>query len=63
MANLTLTKVKSIDIQEEGILQVKLVPLDTPLTKHKMGTLKGSIGVPDNLDQLFDNEISEMFNK
>ena len=50
-------------IAKAGIPQVKLVPLYTPTTKRKMGTLKGSISVPENFDQAFDNEIAEMFNK
>lgn len=63
MINLTLTKVKSTNIEEEGIPQVKLVPLDMPLTKRKMGTLKDSISIPDNFDHLFEDEIADMFNK
>ena len=49
-------------IAKAGVPQVKLVPLDTPLTKRKMGTFKGSISVPDNFDQAFNSEIAEMFN-
>lgn len=63
MTNLTLTKVTPINIEEEGVPQAKLVSLNTPLTKREMGTLKGSISVPDNFDQLFDSEIAEIFNE
>ncbi len=50
-------------IAKAGVPQVKLVPLDTPTNKRKMGTLKGSISIPDNFDQAFDSEIVEMFNE
>ena len=50
-------------IAKAGIPQVKLVPLDMPLTKRKMGTLKDSISIPDNFDHLFEDEIADMFNK
>ncbi|WP_367105409.1 type II toxin-antitoxin system Phd/YefM family antitoxin [uncultured Psychrobacter sp.] len=49
-------------IAKAGVPQVKLVPLDTQVTKRKMGTLKNSISIPDNFDQAFDSEIAEMFN-
>lgn len=50
-------------IAKAGVPQVKLVPLDVPSTKRKMGTLKGSISIPDNFDHLFEDEIADMFNK
>ena len=50
-------------IAKSGVPQVKIVPLETPTTKRKMGTLKNSISVPDNFDHLFEDEIADMFNK
>lgn len=49
-------------IAKAGVPQVKIVPLEMPTTKRKMGTLKNSISVPDNFDRAFDSEIAEMFN-
>lgn len=62
MNNLTITEVKSTDVEEKGVPQVKLAPLDMPSIRREMGTLKDSISIPDNFDHLFEDEIADMFN-
>lgn len=51
-----------IIIAKAGKPRVQIVPLDEPLKKRQMGTLKDKLNVPDNFDRLYEKEIAELFN-
>ncbi|PID64901.1 MAG: type II toxin-antitoxin system prevent-host-death family antitoxin [Gammaproteobacteria bacterium] len=52
-----------IIIAKAGKPRVQIVPLDKPLKKRQMGTLKGKLNMPDNFDRLYEKEIAKLFNE
>ncbi|QIM63857.1 hypothetical protein A1D29_01875 [Pasteurellaceae bacterium Orientalotternb1] len=48
-------------IAKAGKPQVQIVPLPDVQPKRKMGTLKGKITIPENFDELFNDEIAQHF--
>ena len=48
-------------IARAGKPLVKVVPLDAPPVKKRLGLLKGQFTVPDDFDTMFQDEIEEMF--
>lgn len=52
---------KPIIIAKAGKPRVQIVPLDEPVKKRQMGTLKGKLNVPEDFAHLYDKEIAELF--
>ncbi len=54
-------KGETVIIAKAGKPMVKLVPVEAPVRKSRMGTLKGQFTIPDDFDRMFDKEIEELF--
>jgi prevent-host-death family protein len=52
---------EEIIIAKAGVPTAKLVPLTVKKPKLKFGTLKGKMTIPDNFDELFSDEIIDLF--
>ena len=48
-------------IARAGKPLVKVMPLDAPPAKKRLGFLKGQFTVPDDFDTMFQEEIEEIF--
>ena len=48
-------------IAKAGKPLVKVVPIDAPLAKRRVGFLAGRFTVPDDFDTMFQDEIEKMF--
>ncbi|OOH90785.1 hypothetical protein BMT54_03905 [Pasteurellaceae bacterium 15-036681] len=58
--DVALTK-QPIIIAKAGKPRVQIIPLTETPKVRKMGTLKGKFSVPDNFDDLYSQEIAELF--
>jgi prevent-host-death family protein len=54
-------KGESFIIAKAGKPLVKVVPVDAPAVKKRLGFLEGQFTVPDDFDTMFQDEIEEMF--
>jgi prevent-host-death family protein len=54
---------EEIVIAKAGKPLARLCPLAEPKTERVLGRLRGQIVVPDNFDQLYEEEIRELFEK
>ena len=54
---------EEIVIAKAGKPIARLCPLAEPKPERVLGRLRGQIVVPDNFDQLYEEEIREMFEK
>ena len=54
-------KGESFIIAKAGKPLVKVVPVDAPPVKKRLGFLEGQFTVPDDFDTMFQDEIEEMF--
>jgi prevent-host-death family protein len=54
-------KGESFIIAKAGKPLVKVVPIDAPTAKKRLGFLEGQFTVPDDFDTMFQDEIEEMF--
>ena len=54
---------EEIIIAKSGKPLCRLVPLAEPKPERVLGRLRGQIVVPDNFDQLYEEEIRELFEK
>lgn len=52
---------EDIIIAKAGKPLVRLIALEPPPRKSRIGFLKGQVTVPDDFDTMFQNEIEEMF--
>jgi prevent-host-death family protein len=48
-------------IAKAGKPLVKVVPIDAPAEKRRLGFMKGQFTVPDDFDTMFQEEIIKMF--
>jgi prevent-host-death family protein len=50
-------------IAKAGKPMVKIVALDSPVTKKpkRLDSLKGQFSIPDDFDRMFEKEIEQMF--
>jgi prevent-host-death family protein len=48
-------------IAKAGKPLVKVVAIDAPSTKRRLGFMKGQFTVPDDFDTMFQDEIIKMF--
>jgi prevent-host-death family protein len=54
-------KGESFIIAKAGKPLVKVVPVDAPPVKKRLGFLEGQFKVPDDFDTMFQDEIEKMF--
>ena len=54
-------KGESFIIAKAGKPLVKVVPVDAPTAKKRLGFLEGQFKVPDDFDTMFQDEIEKMF--
>jgi len=54
-------KGETVIIAKAGKPMVKLVAVEAPSGKRRLGTLKGQFTIPDDFDRMFDKEIEELF--
>jgi prevent-host-death family protein len=54
---------EEIIIAKSGKPIARLCPLAAPKPQRVLGRLRGQIVVPDNFDQLYEEEIRELFEK
>ena len=54
-------KGESFIIAKAGKPLVKVVPVNAPAVKKRLGFLEGQFTVPDDFDTMFQDEIEEMF--
>jgi prevent-host-death family protein len=54
-------KGESFIIAKAGKPLVKVVPVDAPAVKKRLGFLEGQFTVPDDFDTMFQDEIEKMF--
>jgi prevent-host-death family protein len=54
-------KGESFIIAKAGKPLVKVVPIDAPTAKKRLGFLEGQFTVPDDFDTMFQDEIEKMF--
>ena len=48
-------------IARAGKPLVKVVPVDAPVKKRRLGFMKGQFTVPDDFDTMFQDDIEKMF--
>ncbi|MGI8992404.1 MAG: type II toxin-antitoxin system Phd/YefM family antitoxin [Bryobacteraceae bacterium] len=54
-------KGESFIIAKAGKPLVKVMPIDTPKSKRRVGFLAGEIAVPDDFDRMGEGEIERLF--
>jgi prevent-host-death family protein len=54
-------KGETVIIAKAGKPMVKLVAVEAPVRKSRLGSLKGQFQIPDDFDRMFDKEIEELF--
>ena len=54
---------EEIIIAKAGKPVARLCPLAEPKPRRRLGILNGKIHVPDNFDELYEEEIRELFEK
>jgi prevent-host-death family protein len=54
---------EEIIIAKAGKPVARLCPLPEPKPRRRLGVLDGKIEVPDNFDELYEEEIQELFEK
>ena len=54
-------KGESFIIARAGKPLVKVVPVDAPVKKRRLGFMKGQFTVPDDFDTMFQDDIEKMF--
>jgi prevent-host-death family protein len=54
-------KGESFIIAKAGKPLVKVVPVEAPQVKKRLGFLEGQFTVPDDFDTMFQDEIEKMF--
>ncbi|MEM8998587.1 MAG: type II toxin-antitoxin system prevent-host-death family antitoxin [Acidobacteriota bacterium] len=55
------SKGESFIIAKAGRPMVKVVPVDAPAKKPRLGFLAGQLSVPDDFDRMGEAEISSLF--
>jgi prevent-host-death family protein len=54
-------KGESFIIAKAGKPLVKVVPIDAPTAKKRLGFMEGQFTVPDDFDTMFQDDIAKMF--
>jgi len=54
-------KGETVIIAKAGKPMVKLVAVEPPVRKSRIGFLEGQFLIPDDFDRMFDKEIEELF--
>jgi len=54
-------KGETVIIAKAGKPMVKLVAVEAPVRKSRIGFLEGQFLIPDDFDRMFDKEIEELF--
>lgn len=56
-----VAKGETVIIAKAGKPVAKLVPVEEPKVRSRLGFMEGEFNVPDDFDEMFSKEIEEMF--